>query len=121
MPDIYSLLNSKDYMHTNLYLAHALGVDAAFSYTALLERRDECEKKDLLDDNGFFFCPVERLFLTTTIQGAAQTKALKMLEKSGLVVIKTNGDPAKRYIKITYDDNALITVLEKGAKICNKI
>jgi hypothetical protein len=113
MSDIlYSLLNPKNEIRASGRIARALGVDTAFAFSALLEKHEECESKGKLDDEGFFFSSEVGLFGATTLKGAKQTKALKTLQNNGLIIVKMIND--KRYVRITFDVNALHAVLQKG-------
>jgi hypothetical protein len=114
---LFELLNPKNFLRANPHIVRALGVDAAFALSALLERYAECKDKGRVDEEGFFFCGEAWLQKETTLTpGIKQGTALKALESNALIQIKKS-ETGKRYVKLSGDDEALAAVVLKGASM----
>jgi hypothetical protein len=117
MPEeLYSFLSPDNCIRTNLNIAKAIGLETALVYSALIKKHDEWQEKNLIDERGFFFCDNEWLFLWTALKNSSLLKALRVLERNGLIAVETRKN-GKQYVRITYDDAALLSVMSKGGKV----
>lgn len=102
--NIQELISGKGFIMVNKGLAKEVGLTAATIYGELVSTflywkdRGQLTEKD---GKEWFFCTIEDLEDKTTVKRDAQNKAIKTLEKEGLIITKRFGLPAKRYFYIT--------------------
>ena len=102
--NIQELISGKGFIMVNKGLAKAVGLTAAAIYGELVSTFLYWKERGQLTEHEgkqWFFCTIEDLEDKTTIKKDAQNKAIKVLEKEGLIETKRFGLPAKRYFFIT--------------------
>lgn len=102
--NINDLISGQGFIMVNKGLAKEFGLVAATLYGELVSTYQYWKNRDMLtivDNTEWFFCSIEDLEDKTTIKKDAQSKAIKLLEKEGLLKTKRMGLPAKRYFHIT--------------------
>lgn len=111
MTMINELITGKGFIMVNKTLAKMVGLVPATIYGELLSTFmywKQREQLTLIDGKEWFFCTIEDLEDKTTIKKDTQAKAIKTLEKAGLLETKRYGLPAKRYFHITNTLNELL-------------
>lgn len=104
---ILQTLRSDGSIIVNKNLSFVLGLEATILYSELLSKEFYFKNKNMLDEEGMFFCTVVDLEYSTTLSKKQQLKAIKALEGIGLIEMKLKGLPAKRHFKIKDDENTL--------------
>lgn len=102
--DIQELISGKGFIMVNKGLAKMVGLVPATIYGELVSTFQYWKGRNSLteiDGKEWFFCTLEDLEDKTTIKKDAQSKAIKTLEKEGLIITKRHGLPAKRYFHLT--------------------
>lgn len=112
--NIFELLRIDNTISVNRKIAHAIGLDAAIVYGALLAKYFWYKERKMLDDEGMFFCTMDDLFESTTLQRKKQDKAISILKDHGLIETKRKGIPSKRYFKLNLDINIISKILTKN-------
>lgn len=100
---ILQVLRADGSIVVNKFLAQSLGLDAAIILSELIGWHTFFAERDRLDDEGMFFCTVDKLEENTTLSEHQQRKAVNKLEALGLIKTKRKGLPAKRYFTIDED------------------
>lgn len=111
MTMINEMTTGKGFIMVNKVLAKLVGLVPATIYGELLSTFlywKQREQLTLIDGKEWFFCTIEDLEDKTTVKKDAQAKAIKTLEKAGLLEIKRHGLPAKRYFHITDKFNEMV-------------
>lgn len=101
---IQELISGKGFIMVNKELAKAIGLVPATIYGELVSTFLYWKERDqltVLEDKEWFFCTIEDLEDKTSVKKDSQNKAIKTLEKEGLIITKRFGLPAKRYFYIT--------------------
>lgn len=102
--NIQELISGKGFIMVNKGLAKEVGLTAATIYGELVSTFSYWKDRGQLtekDGKEWFFCTIEDLEDKTTVKRDAQNKAIKTLEKEGLILTKRFGLPARRYFYIT--------------------
>ena len=115
---ITNILNPNNTLSVNRPLAHAIGVNAAIVFAALIAKQAYYEENQMLDDSGFFYSTIEDLEESTALSRAQQDRALNVLVEEGLIEFRLKGTPAKRYFKISDDETALAELLGLNTLAC---
>ena len=100
--NILQLIASRNFIVLNKELIKILGLEEAILFGELCSEYDYWEKQDGLKD-GYFFSTIENIENNTTLSDHKQRKALTNLKEKNIIDIKIMGIPAKRYIKINYE------------------
>lgn len=119
--NIFELLRIDNTISVNRKIAHEIGLDAAIVYGALLAKYFWYKERNMLDDEDMFFCTLEDLFESTTLQRKKQDNAISILKYHGLIETKRKGIPSKRYFKINLDINIISKILTKNADYYNSL
>lgn len=117
--DFYSfiqMLNPTNTSHYNRLLAHAIGVNEAIIYAALISKTVYYNSNNMLDEDGFFYATVNDIQGSTALTQRQQETAIKRLVSLGLIEAVRKGIPAKKYFRIIQDKDLLINVLSEGEK-----
>ncbi|WP_163531461.1 hypothetical protein [Halobacillus ihumii] len=99
--NLFDLLRSDGSIVVNKALAHTIGLNEAIIYSELVSLNEYWKSKEQLTDGEWFYCTIENLQKNTTLKRSTQDKAIKNLEKLGLIHTRRMGLPAKRYFRIT--------------------
>lgn len=90
------LIASSSFLTVNMAIAKQVGNDAAILLAELASSQVYFEGNGMLTD-GMFFETVELIEDRTNLTKYQQSKAVKVLEESGILRTKLKGIPAKRY------------------------
>lgn len=90
------LIASSSFLTVNMAIAKQVGNDAAILLAELASSQVYFENNGMLTD-GMFFETVELIEDRTNLTKYQQSKAVKVLEESGVLKTKLKGIPAKRY------------------------
>ncbi len=114
---ILERLNPTNTGSYNRLIAHALGLDAAVVYSALISKREYYASRDMLDSEGWFYSTVEDMQESTSMAICKQRSAIKVLTDKGLVEVSKRGMPARRHFRLRDDVELLDKLLEQGKEI----
>lgn len=114
---ILERLNPTNTGSFNRLIAHALGLDAAVIYSALISKREYYASRDMLDSEGWFYSTVEDMQESTSMAICTQRSAIKVLTDKGLVEVSKRGMPARRHFRLRDDVELLDKLLEQGKEI----
>jgi hypothetical protein len=124
---LFQLINPDNSISINRYLAHAIGLNEALIFAALISKYTYYSNKNTLDQEGFFYSTIDDLEESTTLGRKAQDRAIKKLVQLKLIETKLKGLPAKRHFKINPDIsilesliNNVKTSMSKRDKLDNK-
>lgn len=117
---ISDIFNSNNTISFNRPLAHAIGVHEAMIYSALIAKQAYYEKRNMLDEDGFFYSTIADLKESTALSRCQQERALSKLLKVGLIKSCVKGLPARRYFRVSDDDELLQNVLKTDKQDCGK-
>lgn len=115
---ITNILNPNNTLSVNRPLAHAIGVNAAIVFAALIAKQAYYEENQMLDEDGFFYSTIEDLEESTALSRAQQDRALSVLVKNKLIEFRLKGTPAKRYFKVSDDETSLAELLGLNTLVC---
>lgn len=111
MTMINEMTTGKGFIMVNKTLAKLVGLVPATIYGELLSTFlywQQREQLTIIEGKEWFFCTIEDLEDKTTVKKDTQAKAIKTLEKAGLLEVKRHGLPAKRYFHITEKFNEMV-------------
>jgi hypothetical protein len=114
---LINLLRSDGSIIVNKKLAYNIGLHEAIMYSELLSKYKYFAEKNELQPDGYFFNTVANMQKDTTLSDHQQRKAIRSLEKLGLIEYKTKGLPAKRYFKIVEDEATIKQYLMDNIEI----
>lgn len=114
---ILERLNPTNTGSFNRLIAHALGLDAAVVYSALISKREYYASRDMLDSEGWFYSTVEDMQESTSMAICKQRSAIKVLTDKGLVKVSKRGMPARRHFRLRDDVELLDKLLKQGKEI----
>lgn len=118
MNAIFQLLNPANTITVNRPLAHALGLNEAIIYGALISKFYYYSERDMLDD-GWFYSTAPDLAESTALSERQQKRAIDNLIGAGLLRSELRGMPAKRSFYIVEDIALLQKIISDGEeKIC---
>lgn len=111
---VYDLLRSDGSIVINKNLMRAIGVHEAIIYCELLSRNNYFEARGELSEDGYFYNTVDDLEYGTCLSEKQQRNAIKKISALGLIEVKIQGLPAKRYFKIVDDIQLLTKYIAQG-------
>jgi hypothetical protein len=111
---IVELLRSDGSIIINKALARNIGLNESILYSELLSKFIYFSKKNMLDNDGYFFNTIENIEEDTTLTKKQQGPAIKKLEELGLINKKLMGCPPKRYFKIVQNFKLITKYLSKN-------
>lgn len=114
---ILERLNPTNTGSFNRLIAHALGLDAAVVYSALISKREYYASRDMLDSEGWFYSTVEDMQESTSMAICKQRSAIKVLTEKGLVEVSKRGMLARRHFRLRDDVELLDKLLKQGKEI----
>lgn len=115
MKTIFQMINPDNTLSVNRRLAHAVGLQEAVVYSALLAKYAWYESQGRLAEDGWFYSTAEDLEESTALSVKQQRRCIDNLMSAGLVLCRQMGMPAKRYFYIVDDIQILERLLECGA------
>lgn len=121
MDEIFKLLNHDNTVTISRPLAHALGVNEAIIYSALIAKQIYYERRGMLDEDGYFYSTIADLNESTGLTRCKQDNAIKNLLETNLINYHTKGIPAKRYFRVNDNVESLKAFLEKGEMILSSL
>lgn len=92
------LLMSSSYFVLNKQIVKAIGIEAGFLLTTLIEASD-----GLANDDGWFYKTAPSLEEETGLSNHKQSKIIEELTKLGILEKKNKGMPMKRYFRINFN------------------
>ena len=107
MKAIFELINPDNTLSVNRRLAHAVGLQEAVVYSALLAKYAWYESHDMLAEGGWFYSTAEDLEESTALTRCQQQRCISSLTSAGLICCNVMGMPAKRYFRIVDDVSIL--------------
>ncbi len=115
----FDILASDNTISHNRILSHAIGNLEAQMYQCLLSKMYYYSKNDKLSEDGFFYATVYDIEESTTLTQRQQLPIARKLEEIGLIKTAKKGIPAKKYYKICFDMQLLLSLVEKGnQRVC---
>lgn len=120
MNAIFQLLNPNNTVSVNRPLAHAIGLNEAIAYGALIAKYYWYSERGMLDD-GWFYSTVPDLQESTALTERQQKRCIDALVKAGLLRSELRGMPAKRSFYIVEDIQLIQTLLTAGEAAMNQI
>lgn len=114
---ILERLNPTNTGSFNRLIAHALGLDAAVVYSALISKREYYASRDMLDSEGWFYSTVEDMQESTSMAICKQRSAIKLLKDKGLVEVSKRGMTARRHFRVRDEVELLDKFLKQGKEI----
>lgn len=115
------LLNPDNTMSFNRLLAHAIGANETIIYFCLISKMMYYESRDRLQDDGFFYATALDIQESTTFTHRQQAPIIKKLVNIGLIETKLQGLPAKKYYRIIYNQELILSLIEQGRIISDSI
>lgn len=119
MDNVINLLANDNYIIVNKSLIQELGLNEAILIGELASEYNFYKKSNMLDEDGFFYSTVDNVKENTGLNKDAQLKAIRNLNKKGLLISKLKGVPAKRYLKFSWRNIANL-LEEKQLTSCRK-
>lgn len=98
--EFLNLFNSGNSISVNRPLAHALGVNAAIVYGALLGKHLYYLQHDMLKEGGWFYSTIADLQESTSLTRRQQERGIDTLVRNELIETGVKGLPARRYFRI---------------------
>lgn len=99
---LLQIISTDNFIPVNKFLVKKLGLEEAIILCQLITEYTYYINHDMLKD-GMFYCTVSKLEEATTLSEYQQRKAIKNLEKSGVLKTELKGIPAVRYFYIVED------------------
>lgn len=118
---ILERLNPKNTVSFSRPIAHALGLNAAVVYAALISKQVYYKQHDMLDAEGFFYSTIADLEESTSMSKCQQSNAIKALTEAGLVECCKRGMPARRCFRVRDDVELLDRFLEQGEEVMTEL
>lgn len=118
---ILDRLNPDNTVSFNRPLAHALGLNAALVYSALIAKQEYYARRNMLDSEGCFFSTAADLMESTTLTRRQQSDAIATLINAGLIEYRVSGMPARRYFRVIDDEKLLDGFLAQGEEVLNSL
>lgn len=104
MSDIWSVLDTDDYVVVNRDVIHAFGLESAVLLGELASEYHYYERQGMLQD-GRFFTSVANVEERTGLNEYKQRQCLKELQEKGIVTVNIQKHPNRRWIEL--NGNAL--------------
>lgn len=118
---LYELCRGDGFINDSKVLRHAIGINETSLYAQLLASRSYFEDRDELTEDGYFFQTIEKIEYETALTEKQQRNAIKNLQKFGLIEVKLQGVPPKRYFRVIDDLDILETLAEAGRETRKKL
>ena len=99
---IRDLLKSTGYLQVNKKLVKKVGLYEAILVADLVSKEEYFENRGELKDD-YFYNTQENIQQDTQLSPFQQREAIKNLKKSGVIIVKKVGIPAKYHFRINYD------------------
>ena len=112
------LLMSSSYFVLNKQIVKAIGIEAGFLLTTLIEASD-----GLANEDGWFYTTSPSLAEETGLSNHKQSKIIEELTKLGILEQENKGMPMKRYFRINFnkiEELVFKTQDLKNSKPCNE-
>ena len=112
------LLMSSSYFVLNKQIVKAIGIEAGFLLTTLIEASD-----GLANEDGWFYKTSPSLEEETGLSNHKQSKIIEELTKLGILEQENKGMPMKRYFRINFnkiEELVFKTQDLKNSKPCNE-
>lgn len=113
MNAIFQLLNPANTITVNRPLAHALGLNEAVIYGALISKFYYYSERGMLEDS-WFYSTAPDLAESTALSERQQKRAVDNLISAGLIRSELRGMPAKRSFYIVEDISVLQQLISDG-------
>lgn len=113
MNAIFQLVNPANTVTVNRPLAHALGLNEAVIYGALISKFYYYSERGMLED-GWFYSTAPDLAESTALSEKQQKRAVDNLIGAGLIRSELRGMPAKRSFYIVEDVTVLQELIASG-------
>ena len=97
--DVIGLLSTDGYIVVNKKVAHAFGLQAAVLLGELCSEHKYWEAQGELED-GYFYSTQENIEYNTSLSISRQKRTVDKLVEAGVLSVKLQGCPAKKYYKI---------------------
>lgn len=120
MNAIFQLLNPNNTVSVNRPLAHAIGLNEAVVYGALVAKYYWYSDRGMLDD-GWFYSTAPDLQESTALTEKQQKRCVDALVKLGLLRCELRGMPAKRSFYIVEDIDLIQSLLAAGEAAMRQI
>ena len=120
MNAIFQLLNPNNTVSVNRPLAHAIGLNEAVVYGALIAKYYWYSERGMLDD-GWFYSTAPDLQESTALTEKQQKRCVDALVKAGLLRCELRGMPAKRSFYIVEDINLIQSLIAAGEAAMRQI
>lgn len=120
MNAIFQLLNPANTITVNRPLAHALGLNEAVVYGALISKFYYYSERGMLED-GWFYSTAPDLAESTALSERQQKRAVDNLISAGLIRLELRGMPAKRSFYIVEDITVLQQLISEGEEKMREI
>lgn len=120
MNAIFQLLNPANTITVNRPLAHALGLNEAVIYGALISKFYYYSERGMLED-GWFYSTAPDLAESTALSERQQKRAVDNLISAGLICSELRGMPAKRSFYIIEDISVLQQLIAGGEEKMREI
>ena len=118
---IIDLLRNDGSIIVNKNLAFEIGLENAIVYIELLSKYRYFKKENDLTKDGYFYNTIDNFRLDTTLTGKRQRRAIKKLEKIGLIKTDLRGLPPTRHFKPNEDTQKILKLINKGKKNREKL
>lgn len=119
--ELLEKLNPKNTVSFSRPIAHALGINAAVVYSALISKQVYYSRREMLDSDGYFYSTVADLQESTTLTKRQQSAAVKALAAAGLIEHKVCGMPARRYFRVCEEPEQLNKLLQEGEAVMSEL
>lgn len=91
MNSIFQLLNPDNTISINRPLAHAIGLDEAIVYGAIISKWYYYSERGMIDEDGWFYSTIPDMRESTAIGEKAQKRCIDNLVKYGLIRCEQRG------------------------------
>ena len=108
------LLMSSSYFVLNKQIVKAIGIEAGFLLTTLIEASD-----GLANEDGWFYKTSPSLEEETGLSNHKQSKIIEELTKLGILEQENKGMPMKRYFRINFNKIEELVFKTQDLKILN--
>lgn len=118
---LVDLIRSDGSIIINKNLNFSIGTNETIIYSELLSKYIYFAKEDKLTDDGYFYCKVDDLTLSTGIKDDTQRTTINNLIDLGLIKQDNRGVPPVRHFKIIPDTELINKLMKKGRKEIKKL
>ncbi len=121
MNSIFQLLNPDNTISINRSLAHAIGLDEAVVYGAIISKWYYYTQRGMTDEEGWFYSTVPDMKESTAIGEKAQKRCIDNLVRYGLIKCELRGMPARRCFYVIDDPDIIEHIISTGEDIMEEI